>query len=50
MGDAIKITWVSIPWWGQLAVIAALGLIALAVLRSIWWVLTGRSTLTKRRY
>lgn len=50
MGDVIKITWASMPWWGQLAGIAMLGLVALAVLRFFWWILTGRSTLAKRRY
>lgn len=50
MGDVIKITWANVPWWAQLAVIAALGLVTLAVLRFFWWALTGRSTLAKRRY
>ena len=48
IADLIKVSWVSIPWWGQLTLVMAVALIGLAIVRVIWWVLSGRSTFRHR--
>ena len=47
--DIIKITWASLPLWVQLAAVGSVVIVVLLVLRIVWWGLTGRSTVKRRR-